>query len=238
MEKIARSKRAILFFIILFLGLRSPQLAVANKPDSKQGEERIARAIEVIKELTSLKEEGIPISLLKKAEGLAIIPGVVKAAWGLGGQYGKGLAVAKMPDGRWSNPLFINLAGGSLGFQAGVQKADVVLVFKRRRSVEELAGNKITLGTDLSVAAGPVGRSAEASTDLELEAEIYSYSKSKGLFAGISLKGSTIKLAKDANKGFYGPDINPEKILTEMLKAPEAAEELRQTLRELVKNTN
>jgi lipid-binding SYLF domain-containing protein len=236
MKKIDGSKIAILFFIFLFLSLMSSQLAVADKPDSKQGEERIARAIEVIKELTSLKEEGIPINLLKKAEGLAIIPGVVKAAWGLGGQHGKGLAVAKMPDGRWSNPLFINLTGGSFGFQAGVQKADVVLVFKRRRSVEELAGNKITLGTDLSVAAGPVGRSVEASTDLELEAEIYSYSRSKGLFAGIALKGSTIKLAKDANTGFYGPDINQEKILTEMVKAPEAAEKLRQILSELIKN--
>jgi lipid-binding SYLF domain-containing protein len=238
MEKTARSKITVLLFIILFLSVISPPPAATDKPGSKQGEERIARAIEVIKELTSLKEEGIPINLLKKAEGLAIIPGVVKAAWGLGGQYGKGLVVAKMPDGRWGNPLFINLAGGSLGFQAGIQKADLVLVFKRRRSVEQIAGNKITLGTDLSVAAGPVGRTAEASTDLELEAEIYSYSKSKGLFAGISLKGGTLRVAKDDNAGFYGANVNPEKILTETVRAPEAAEKLRQTLSELVKNND
>jgi len=187
----------------------------------------------VIKELATMKDEGIPISLLKKAQGLAILPGVVKAAWALGGQYGSGIALVKKEDGSWSNPLFIKLAGGSFGLQLGVQKADLVLVFKNRRGVEEIAGNKITLGADLSVSAGPLGRSAEASTDLEMEAEIYSYSRSKGLFAGLALKGGSLQFDKKASRNFYGSDLPGQKILYEGLPAPPIVKKLQETLRQL-----
>lgn len=218
----------------LLIGLSpSPSSAGQKAADSRPGEERVARAIEVIKELASLKEEGIPARLLEKAEGLAIFPGVVKAAWGIGGQYGRGIVMVRRKDGQWSNPLFIDLIGGSFGWQIGVQKADLVLVFKNRQGVENIASNKITLGADMSVSAGPVGRSAEASTDIEMEAEIYSYSKSKGLFAGIALKGGTLRVNQEANAGFYGASHNPSRILYEDLKTPVIVIRLHQTIEEL-----
>ena len=230
-----KANRTALFLVILlsFLVLiLNPSLA-DDQPDSKAGENKIERSMEVIKELAALKDEGIPVSLLKKAQGLAILPGVVKAAWALGGQYGSGIVIIKKEDGSWSNPLFIKLAGGSFGLQHGIQKADLVLVFKNRRGVEEIAGNKITLGADLSVSAGPIGRSAEASTDLEMEAEIYSYSKSKGLFAGLALKGGTLQVDKKANKAFYGSELSGQKILNENLATPPVVKDLQQTLSQL-----
>lgn len=222
----------LLVFIIFVLLIN---LSLADEPASRPGEERVERAIEVIKDLASLKDEGIPPKLLEKAQGLAIIPGVVKAAWGIGGQYGRGIVLIKKEDGRWSNPLFIQLIGGSFGWQIGVQKADLVLVFKNRRGVENIASNKITLGADMSVSAGPVGRSAEASTDIEMEAEIYSYSKSKGLFAGVAIKGGTLRVDKEANAAFYGQSLEAAKILYNEIQAPAIVQKLHQTLNELAR---
>ncbi len=230
-----KAERLILFLTVslAFLFLIFNPLLAAGQSASRPGEDKIERSLEVIKELATMKDEGIPISLLKKAQGLAILPGVVKAAWALGGQYGSGIALVKKEDGSWSNPLFIKLAGGSFGLQLGVQKADLVLVFKNRRGVEEIAGNKITLGADLSVSAGPLGRSAEASTDLEMEAEIYSYSRSKGLFAGLALKGGSLQFDKKASRNFYGSDLPGQKILYEGLPASPIVKKLQETLRQL-----
>ncbi|HNT01231.1 MAG TPA: lipid-binding SYLF domain-containing protein [Candidatus Saccharicenans sp.] len=233
-----KADRLISFLAISFsfLFLMFNSLLADNPPASRPGEDKIEKSLEVIKELAEMKDEGIPISLLKKAQGLAILPGVIKAAWALGGQYGSGIAIIKKEDGSWSNPLFIKLAGGSFGLQLGVQKADLVLVFKNRRGVEEIAGNKITLGADLSVSAGPIGRSAEASTDLEMEAEIYSYSKSKGLFAGLSLKGGSLQFDKKANRNFYDSDLPGQKILYEDLETPPVVQKLQETLRQLTED--
>jgi len=235
-------KQASKTILIAVLMVLLPALAGAwstasdqKNPRGGAGEERVARAIEVIKDLASMKEEGIPGRLLEKAEGLAIFPGVVKAAWGIGGQYGRGIVMVRRKDGQWSNPLFIDLIGGSFGWQIGVQKADIVLVFKNRQGVENIASNKITLGADMSVSAGPVGRSAEASTDIEMEAEIYSYSKSKGLFAGVSIKGGTLRVNQEANAAFYGSSLNPSKILYENIKTPVIVIRLHQTIEELSK---
>ena len=202
-------------------------------PFSGQSDEigRVETAIEVFNEIVKIPEEGLPEVLLKKAGAIAIIPGVIKAAYGIGGQYGKGIILVKN-RGSWSNPCFISLAGGSIGWQIGVQKTDVVLVFKSRKSVNDIEKGKITLGADVSVTAGPVGRRAEASTDLELEAEIYSYSKSKGLFAGVSIKGASITIDHDANEEFYDRRrVDPEDILSSSrLDAPSVARELRRIL--------
>ncbi len=234
-NKINGISRSVLA-ICLLSALSAPFISAGqSKPDPRPGEERVARAIAVIKDLASMKEEGIPARLLEKAEGLAIFPGVVKAAWGIGGQYGRGIVMVRRKDGQWGNPLFIDLIGGSFGWQIGVQKADLVLVFKNREGVENIASNKITLGADMSVSAGPVGRSAEASTDLEMEAEIYSYSKSKGLFAGISIKGGTLRVNQEANAGFYGASLNPSRILYENIKTPVIVIRLHQTIEELSK---
>jgi lipid-binding SYLF domain-containing protein len=195
--------------------------------------ERIEKAIQVLREMVDLPEEGLPSRLLEKCHGIAVIPGVIKAAYGFGGQYGRGLIVIRNEDGSWSNPAFISLIGGSLGWQIGVQKADIILVFKTEKSIENIAAGKVTLGADMSVAAGPVGRSAEASTDLDMEAEIYSYSKSKGLFAGVSIKGASIQIDKDANQAFYDKqDISTRDILYGSdIKAPPIVEDLKSALR-------
>jgi len=199
------------------------------------GVERIEKAIEALQELIELPEnkEGLPASLLQKCRGIAIFPGVIKAAYGIGGQYGRGIVLIKNDQGEWSDPAFVSLIGGSIGWQIGVQKSDIILVFKTAKSVENIAGGKITLGADMSIAAGPVGRHAEADTDLDMEAEIYSYSKSKGLFAGISLKGASIQADREANGAFYGrSDISAYDILYGRgVQPPSIVEDLKKTLR-------
>jgi lipid-binding SYLF domain-containing protein len=217
--------------VFLIVGMSSiPQAAALDK--HVPGAERIAKAIEVLKDMIDPADEGLPPSLLGRCRGLAIIPGVIKAAYGIGGQYGRGLLVVRNEDGSWSAPVFISMIGGSLGWQLGVQKSDIILVFKTEKSVDGISSGKVTLGADMSVAAGPVGRNAEAATDLDMEAEIYSYSKSKGLFAGISLKGASIQIDKDANREFYGrPDIEAKDILTgKSIEPPPSVLDLKKAL--------
>ena len=217
--------------LLAFLAFSIPARAAAD--ERIPGVERIEKAVQVLKEMVDLPAEGLPSSLLEKCHGIAIIPGVIKAAYGFGGQYGRGLIVIRNEDGTWSNPAFISLIGGSLGWQIGVQKADIILVFKTGKSIENIAAGKVTLGADISIAAGPVGRSAEASTDLDMEAEIYSYSKSKGLFAGVSIKGASIQIDKEANQAFYDKlDISARDILYgNDIKAPPIVEDLKATLK-------
>jgi lipid-binding SYLF domain-containing protein len=204
----------------------------AGKETFSDAEERVEKSIEVLQEIIEIPEEGLPQSMLKKAAGIAIIPGVIKAAYGLGGQYGKGILVIRNENGSWTNPVFLTLIGGSYGWQIGVQKADIVLVFLKRKSIDDIASGKLTLGADAGVVAGPVGRSAEASTDLDLEAEIYSYSKSKGLFAGISIKGASIQIDKDSLRTFYDrSDLDAEDVFShDNLKSPSIVKKLKKAL--------
>ena len=202
--------------VCLIIGLTAMAAGSAQNVSSA-GTERIEKAIAAFQDILSLEkpEERLPGKLLEKAQGIAIIPGVIKAAWGVGGQWGRGIVVVRDKDGRWSDPLFISLVGGSVGFQIGVQKSDIILVFKNRKNIEQVASGKLTLGADASVAAGPVGRQAEAATDWEMQSEIYSYAKSKGLFAGVSIKGAAMQFDDDANSAFYGQDrLRPVDILS------------------------
>ena len=195
--------------------------------------EKVNNAIEVIEEMVEIPEEGIPEALLGKAYGIAIIPKVIKAAWVVGGRFGKGVLLVRDENSRWGNPCFIRIAGGSVGWQIGIQSADIILVFKRKKSIDSITEGKITLGADAAVAAGPVGRRAEVSTDIELEAEIYSYSKSRGLFAGVSIEGSAIQIDEDANASFYDRDyISAHDILFGgiRLRVPAVAEKLKKIL--------
>lgn len=193
---------------------------------------RVTEAALVVRDIVDLPEQGIPEALLKKAYGIAIIPGVIQAAYGIGGQYGKGVLLIRGGEGAWGPPCFIRILGGSIGWQIGVQKSDIVLVFKSAKSIDGIAKGKITLGADASVAAGPEGRRAEASTDLEMEAEIYSYSRSKGLFAGISIKGASIQIDKKANRRYYGDRrLTARDILDgRVAGVPESAEALRRAV--------
>lgn len=166
-------------------------------------EPKLAKAIEVLEAIQDIPEQAIPPSLLSNAHGIAVIPEVIKVGFIVGGRHGKGVVSIRQEDGSWSRPGFIELRGGSVGWQVGAQSSDVVLVFKNAQGVRDIAEGKVTLGTDAAIAAGPVGRQASAETDTDLKAEIYSYSRSRGLFAGISLAGSSIREDVDANDAFY-----------------------------------
>jgi lipid-binding SYLF domain-containing protein len=160
---------------------------------------------EVLQALVNIPFQGIPRALLEDAQGIAIIPGVLKAGLVIGGRHGHGVVLARNPDGTWGNPVFVQMTGGSVGWQIGVQSTDVVLVFKTRNGLNRILNgkSKVTLGGDIAIAAGPVGRQAEAGTDGRLKAEIFSYSRSRGLFAGLSLEGAGIWADHEANERFY-----------------------------------
>jgi lipid-binding SYLF domain-containing protein len=153
---------------------------------------KVKAATKVLKQIIAVPGQSIPPSLLRNAQGVAVIPGVIKAGFIIGGRGGRGILVLRKKENCWSNPSFVTLAGGSIGCQIGAQSADVILVFKSRKGVDGIVKGKFTLGADAAVAAGPVGRQAEAATDIQLKAEIYSYSRSRGLFAGISLEGAAL----------------------------------------------
>lgn len=175
-------------------------------------EQRTQSATKVLKEMSKIPENSIPERLLAEAYAIAVVPDLAKAGFVFGGRYGKGLISIRGKDGAWSNPNYINLAGGSFGFQAGVQKSDLILVFTSPAGVESIIKGKFTLGADAAVAAGPVGRNVQASTDEKLNAEIYSYSRSRGLFAGVSVDGSAITIDTEDNEKMYGDMISPRSI--------------------------
>jgi lipid-binding SYLF domain-containing protein len=163
----------------------------------------IAASQAVINELIAVPLKGIPRSLLSDAHAVAVIPGVIKGGFVIGARYGKGVILQRTPDGGWQAPMFMTLTGGNVGWQAGVQSTDVVLVFKTKKSVDRILTGKLTLGGDAAIAAGPVGREASAATDSRLGAEIYSYSRSRGLFVGVSIDGSVLKADAMANASYY-----------------------------------
>jgi lipid-binding SYLF domain-containing protein len=179
-------------------------IVMASAIDAGKETERIEKSTGVLNDFSKMKES-IPNELIKQAQGVIVIPHMINAGLAVGGKRGKGVAIVKMADGKWSNPVFVTFTGGSLGLQIGVQSVDLVLVFKHKYVLTKMEKGDFTIGGDVSVAAGPVGRSSTASTDYKLEAEVYSYSRSKGLFAGLSINGSNISVDKSANANFYGP---------------------------------
>lgn len=183
-------------------------------------EKTLEHAGEVLDELNKIPLKGIPAALLADAQGVAIIPRVIKAGFVVGGRGGHGFVMAKDKDGNWGDPVFVDLGGASVGFQAGVESTDVVLVFRSRKSLDRLleGKGKVTLGADAAVAAGPVGRMAAAGTDAKLEAEIVSYSRSRGLFAGVSLDGAVVHANENSNAMFRKPGLTVEKKLSDGVK--------------------
>ena len=187
--------------------------------------DRLTEAAAVFSEIMEAPDKGIPTDLLRDAHAIAVIPDMVKAGLVFGGRRGEGLISVKGADGTWSNPSFVTLTGGSVGFQAGISSTDVILVFRTQRGVDSIVNGKFTLGADASAAAGPVGRTATAATDSQMKAEIYSYSRSRGLFAGVSLAGSTIRADRDANERIYGVGYSTRNIVMERKVEPTAAAE-------------
>jgi lipid-binding SYLF domain-containing protein len=167
-------------------------------------EGRLLTATEVLEEVRAMPDVRLPDTLLAHAYGIAVIPDVTKVAFIFGGRHGNGvLAVRDKLTAPWSNPVFVSLTGGSWGFQAGAQSSDIILVFTTKTGIEGIAGGKLTLGADASVATGPVGRQGSAATDIAFNAEIYSYARTRGLFGGIALDGSVISIDRSANASFY-----------------------------------
>jgi lipid-binding SYLF domain-containing protein len=180
--------------------------AVVNIAHAGAREEgRLLTATEVVEEVQAMPDQQIPDALLSRAYGIAVIPDVTKVAFVFGGRHGRGVLVVRDKlTAPWSNPVFVSLTGGSWGLQAGAQSSDIVLVFTTRTGIEGIAGGKLTLGADASVATGPVGRQGSAATDMNFNAEIYSYARTRGLFGGIALDGSVISIDRPANASLYG----------------------------------
>jgi SH3 domain-containing YSC84-like protein 1 len=180
--------------------------------NTKEGASQAAKASKVMNEIMATPDKGIPSDLLAKAECVAVFPNVIKGGFIVGGQGGRGVASCRTPSG-WSAPAYFELKGGSVGLQIGGQATDFVLLFMNESGMKSLLSDKFEMGGEASVAAGPVGRTTSASTDVKLDAEILSYSRSKGLFGGVSLKGSVISPDKSDMEGTYGKGVKAETVL-------------------------
>lgn len=211
-------------------------LFAATALPARAGEDedkRADNAVRVLKEVMEAPDKAIPKDLLQSAHAVAVVPDVIKAGFVIGGRHGSGLISVKGRDGVWSNPSFISMTGGSIGFQAGVSSTDVILVFRTQRGVDSIVHGKFTLGADASAAAGPVGRTAQAATDAQLKAEIYSYSRARGLFAGAALDGTAITIDNDANQAVYGKGVTARRIFDGGVnKVPNAVVDFRDRLEE------
>ncbi len=200
-----------LFFTAMMI---AASLAFAGEDTKKPGDEarKLDDATTVLKEFGAMSE-GAPQSLREKAAGVVVIPGMIKAGLGVGGQHGSGLLSIKNPDGSWTEPVFVKMTGGSIGFQIGASSTDLVLFFMREKNIRDVLNGEFTLGGSATVAAGPVGRSGSADTSAKMDAEIYSYSRSRGAFAGVSIDGSKLYVNKSANESFYSKDATAESIV-------------------------
>jgi lipid-binding SYLF domain-containing protein len=188
-------------------------LALAGAATAGSAEDaRAQNAIRVLTDIQAIPESAIPDKLFDEARAVVVVPDSIKAGFVIGGRRGRGLLSVKNPDGTWSNPAFVSLTGGSIGLQAGVQSSDIVLVFRSDRGLESIVNGKFTLGADAGVAAGPVGRNASAATDGEMKAEIWSWSRARGLFAGVALDGAVLSIDDAADEAVYGPDTTPRMI--------------------------
>jgi len=192
---------------------------------------RLKTSSDVLIEVMSTPDHAIPQELLEKSQCIVIVPGLKKAAFIVGGKYGRGFISCRANGGTgWSSPAGVKVEGGSFGFQIGGAETDVVMLVMNKRGAEKLLSSKFTLGADASVAAGPVGRSAAADTDLKLQAEILTYSRSRGVFAGIALNGATLRPDKESNSELYGAGLTNRQIVMGRKRAPVAAAELTANL--------
>ena len=211
--------RKIGFFLTLLVAL-----SVASASGSSKDEERIANAAKAFDEIMSAPDKGIPQDLLSKADCVVIIPGMKKGGFIVGGRYGKGLVSCRnKAKTNWGAPAMLEMGGGSFGLQIGASAIDVVMLVMERGGMDSLLKDKFTLGGDASVAGGPVGRATTAETDAAMKAKILSYSRSRGVFAGLELKGATLNQDGNANKALYGRQIDVTEILGGKVATPAAA---------------
>jgi lipid-binding SYLF domain-containing protein len=221
LERDNKILKRLLIVSMLTVFVTLPALASDQEDDVK----RTQKAAQVFKEIMNTPDKGIPQELLESVKCIAIIPGDLKFAFIFGGNYGRGLATCRTGHG-WSAPLFVAIEGGSVGYQIGGSSTDLVMLFMNDHALQSLLSDKFKLGADASVAAGPVGRSTAASTDVKLSAEILSYSRAKGLFAGVALDGAVVQADKSGDEAMYGHDVNRHDILNGKVAVPASAQPL------------
>ncbi|HVH89066.1 MAG TPA: lipid-binding SYLF domain-containing protein [Terriglobales bacterium] len=217
-------KMLFVFSALLLVIVCFPGFAYAKyEGDRVKLQDRLEKAGTILNQITSAPDKGIPQEILAHAECVGVIPTMMKAGFGIGGEYGQGVVTCRTKRG-WSAPAFYRLGGGTFGLQIGGEAVDLVMLFMNEHGVQSLLAHKVKLGADASASAGPVGRTAAADTNIALHAEILTYSRSRGVFAGVSLKGSWIEQNGGDTRTFYGRDINFRNILNGSIKPPQGSE--------------
>ncbi len=206
-------------------------LACAGQDEAKPSKavDRVQAAADVLNQIQSAPDSGVPQDILSKAECVAVVPSMLKGGFVVGGKYGRGLASCRTPKG-WSTPAFFTIAGGSFGFQIGGQAVDLVMLVMNNDGMQRLLSSKVALGADASVAAGPVGRHAEGNTDWKMHAQVLTYSRTRGVFAGVSLNGAVLQQDKNSTREFYGHMMTFKAALTGEVEAPSTAYPFLSTL--------
>jgi SH3 domain-containing YSC84-like protein 1 len=193
--------------------------------------DRLNDSANILNQLVSAPDNGVPDTVLARAKCVAIVPSMIKGGFVVGGRHGRGVATCRTPNGGWSAPAFFTLSGGSWGAQIGVESADVVMMIMNDKGMQDLMSSKFKLGGEASVAAGPVGRQAEASTDYKMQAEVLTYSRTKGLFAGLELNGAAIQQDIESTSGFYGRQVSFRDVLAGNVPVPSMATNFVDTVR-------
>ena len=222
-------KKSVLLTLVLVVGSCSFAAAADDQPKESKASDRVQAAAEVLNQIQAAPDSGIPQDILGKAECVAVVPSMLKGGFIVGGKYGRGLASCRTPKG-WSTPAFFTITGGSVGFQIGGQAVDLVMLIMNNDGMQHLLTSKVALGADASVAAGPVGRHAEGNTDWKMRAQVLTYSRARGVFAGVSLNGAVLKQDKDSTREFYGHMMTFKAALTGEVEPPADANAFLTTL--------
>lgn len=218
-----------LLWLTLIVSLCSFALAADDQPKESKASDRVQSAADVLNEIQAAPDSGIPNEIMGSAECVAVVPSMLKGGFIVGAKYGRGLASCRTPKG-WSAPAFFTVTGGSVGFQIGGQAVDLVMMIMNKDGMKHLLASQFALGADASVAAGPVGRHAEGNTDWKMRSEVLTYSRARGVFAGVSLNGAVVKQDKDSTREFYGHMVTSNAALTGEIEAPPAANSFLTTL--------
>jgi lipid-binding SYLF domain-containing protein len=218
-----------LILLTLIACVSTVAFAADERAKTTKAADRLQAAADVLNEIESAPDSGIPQDILGKAECVAVVPSMLKGGFVVGGKYGRGLASCRNPKG-WSAPAFFTITGGSVGFQIGGQAVDLVMLIMNNDGMERLLSSKVALGADASVAAGPVGRHAEGNTDWKMRAQVLTYSRARGVFAGVSLNGAVMKQDKDSTREFYGHMVTFKAALSGEVEAPAEANAFLTTL--------
>ncbi|HLW55088.1 MAG TPA: lipid-binding SYLF domain-containing protein [Candidatus Angelobacter sp.] len=221
-------KKLIVFLLMGCLG----SLGWAGE-QNKDVTERLEKATDVLNQMTSAPDKGIPEEVLGGAKCIAVIPNLVKGGFILGGKHGRGVATCRTEDG-WSAPAFISIGGGTAGLQIGIEGIDLIMVIMNHKGMEQLLSSKFQLSGEGSAAAGPVGRHASAGTDWKMDAEVLTYSRSKGIFAGLTLDGAVIEQDSDSTRSVYGRDVSFQSVLQGKVSTPEIARDFMRAVRETI----